>query len=214
MNQNLQNCQATVPFIIIIVVLFFTLIALGVWIFFLLRRSTPALVDQKEVVGFNNKSNLNNSQNEPPFYLYGFIPGVSSREIGGSAGVLTPFEGEIQLEPLSSINPSYHVWNILPIANETYILQHRESQNYIGNSNRNQLELVHTPEEAHRFLLIGPRRNGRVYHFKSLSSMETQYLAVAEDYSVGLMTVTGTLPLNTEWTITLGSCQAIGNNNC
>lgn len=197
MNRDQQNCPSMAPLVVIVVLLIIVIVGLIIWIFFLLRRECP-------------KCETPPITELPPVLLYGFAPGVSSREITSSDGVLTPTNGELSVTQLNQSNPVNQQWQMIQTAPNQLILQHRLSEKYVGRMGENQVKLTSNRANAFPFNLVGPSRNGRVYKLKS----GKLYLATAGDRSVGLMNVEGATPLNTEWIIALGTCQATGNSNC
>lgn len=198
MNSQQQNCPSMAPLVIIMVILIITIVGFIIWIVFLLRKECPKCDSVPTIAS-------------PSVLLYGFAPGVSSREITNADGVLTPTtNGELSLMSLNQSNPANQQWQLIQTASNQVILQHRLTEQYIKRINDNQVSLTANLNDALSMNLIGPSRNGRVYKLK----LNNFYLATAQDLSVGLLNVEGTQPLNTEWIIALGTCQATGNNNC
>lgn len=146
-----------------------------------------------------------------PVYIYGFNS-TAPREISGSSGLLTPVNAGLKLTPLSKVNPENQQWRLVnptlsswgfsksSLVPNTLLLEHVGESKYIGPD----LSLVTDPEEALRFKIIGPVRDGRVYYLVS----GTKSLATKADGSVGLIDFSEkNLPITGEWLIAAGPCQ-------
>lgn len=187
MNVSAGSCPSTTPYVVVIVLLFLLLIPLVIWLVYQLFKPKPKVT----------------CPIQSPVYLYGFAPGSKPRELSNTAGVITVLGDQVKVSPLNRANLGSQQWRLIQEGDKV-ILQN--GQKYL-NSN---LQLVSDISQAIRLSLDGPTRNGRVYRLRNGG----EYLLTEEDLSIKLRDTGANVPLNSEWIIALGTCQAEAGELC
>ena len=194
-------CSSPTALIVVVVFLIFLLIGMGVLIVILMTRPRPSCPQPVT----SSRAPCPPNQVTAPVYVYGFAPGASSREISSTSGVLTPSNETTRLTPLNRMAPQNQQWRLVQRGPDL-LLQHVSTSRYLNGNG----ETTDDPTQALGFNLLGPMRNGRSYYLRSGNS----YLATNGDLTVGLIQPGGSVPLNAEWMVQLGTCQSLGEGGC
>jgi hypothetical protein len=137
--------------------------------------------------------------NHPPVYIYGFNS-AAPREISGSTGLLSFDNDILKLAPINK--SSTQQWNLIKTI-DGLVIQNLNSLNYIGPD----LKMVPKVNEALKFKILGPFRDGRVYYIitnsRCLQTNSTGSI-ILSDFKEQNNSI------NAEWLIVFGSCQDKG----